>query len=381
MPLSFGGSLPLSARLAAFYFAFFAYSAAFLAYFPPYLAARGLALEEIALVLSLPAAARMFAPAAWGWLADRSGEQRAIVLLACASMVACFALIPLAEGLLAIAALIGATGVLSSGALPLVESITVGMAGGPGRYGPIRLWGSVGFVAVALGGGVWLDFMPVKGLPQWLTAFALAALAVAAVLPRGARHTVAPPMRIAIPPGARAVLAAGFCMALAHGVLYAFFTLHLQRLGYSGTAIGILWTLGVLAEIVLFARLPALFRRYSLSTILAASFLCAAVRFIAIGWAASMLWVLVLAQLLHAATFGAHHAASVTAIHRLFPPNAQARGQSLFFSLSYGAGGAAGALLGGAAWQASGPALAFSLAALAGLAGAYFAYALKRTGF
>ena len=373
-------SLPLPARLAAFYFAFFAYSAAFLAYFPPYLAARGLEAGEIAFVLSLPAAARMFAPAAWGWLADRSGKQRAIVLLACASMVTCFALMPLVDGLIPIAALIGATGVFSSGALPLVESMTIGMPRGPARYGPIRLWGSVGFVAVALCGGVWLDFMPVKGLPQWLTAFALAALGAAVLLPRGTRHAKAPPLRIAIPLGARAVLAAGFCMALAHGVLYAFLTLHLQRLGYSGTAIGILWTLGVLAEIVLFARLPAVFRRYSLSTILAASFLCAAIRFFVIGWLASALWLLVLAQLLHAATFGAHHAASVTAIHRLFPPNAQARGQSLFFSLSYGAGGAAGALLGGAAWQASGPALAFSLAGLAGLAGAYFAYALKRTG-
>lgn len=373
-------SVPLPPRLAAFYFAFFAYSAAFLAYFPPYLAARGLEAGEIAFVLSLPAAARMFAPAAWGWLADRSGEQRAIVLLSCASMVACFALIPLVEGLVPIAALVGATGVFSSGALPLVESMAIGMPGGPGRYGPIRLWGSIGFVAVALCGGIWLDLMPVKGLPLWLTAFALAAFAAGAVLPRGVRHATAPPLRIAIPPGARAVLAAGFFMALAHGVLYAFFTLHLQRSGYSGTAIGILWTLGVLAEIVLFARLPALFARYSLSTILLASFLCAALRFMAIGWAASLLWLLVLAQLLHAATFGAHHAASVTAIHRLFPPHAQARGQSVFFSLSYGAGGAAGALLAGWAWQASGPALAFSLAGAAGLAGAYFAYALKRTG-
>lgn len=380
MALSFAGSLAPATRLASFYFAFFAYSAAYLAYFPPYLAARGLSAGEIAFVLSLPAAARMFAPAAWGWLADHSGAQRGIVLLSCASMIACFALLPLAQGVGSIAVIIAATGVFSSGALPLVEAITVGLPGGPGRYGPIRLWGSVGFVAVALAGGVWLDLMPVTSLPQWLVAFALAALIAAIGLPRGARHPASPPLRISIPPGARAVIAAGFCMALAHGTLYAFFTLHLQRLGYSGMAIGVMWTLGVIAEIGIFAFLPALFRRYSLSTLLVASFLCAAVRFAAIAWAASLLWVLVAAQLLHAATFGSFHAASVAAIHRLFPQQAQARGQSIFFSLSYGAGGAAGSLVAGWAWEASGPGLAFSLAALAALVGAYFAYALKRTG-
>ncbi|HYT48718.1 MAG TPA: MFS transporter, partial [Burkholderiales bacterium] len=97
-------------------------------------------------------------------------------------------------------------------------------------------------------------------------------------------------------------------------------------------------------------------------------------------WAAAELWILVAAQLLHAASFGAFHAASVAAVHRVFPHAAQARGQTLFSSLSYGAGGAAGALLAGWAWEASGPGPAFSVSALAALAGAYFAHRLKRAG-
>jgi PPP family 3-phenylpropionic acid transporter len=144
--------------------------------------------------------------------------------------------------------------------------------------------------------------------------------------------------------------------------------------------IGGLWTLGVLAEIVVFLCLPALFRRHSLSAILLASFACAVARFIAIGWLPPSLWILVPAQLLHAATFGAFHAASVAAVHRLFPESAQARGQTLFSSLSYGAGGAAGALIAGWAWETSGPALAFSASAAAALVGACFAYRLKRFG-
>ena len=203
---------------------------------------------------------------------------------------------------------------------------------------------------------------------------------VTSTLPAGAAHPAALALKIEFPPGAGAVLGAGFCMAAAHGVLYSFFTLHLQRQGYSGTAIGLLWTIGVVAEIAVFAWLPSLFRRYALSQILLFSLVCAVARFLAIAWLASAPWVLVAAQVLHAATFGAFHAAAVAAIHRVFPRHAQARGQSLFSSLAYGAGGAAGALVAGWAWQSSGPELAFTLAALSGLVGSYFAYALKRAG-
>lgn len=385
-------AFPLPARLAAFYFAFFAYSAAYVAYFPLYLAARGLEAGEIALVLALPQVARVFAPAGWGWLADRFGAQRAVVVLSCAVMVACFAALPFAHGLNAIALLIGITGIFSAGALPLVEAMTFGaLARGSdgadrpagsnaGRYGPIRLWGSVGFIAIVMAGGAWLDVGSVDILPASLVVMALAALAVALGLPAGARHATSPALRMEIPAAAHAILGAGFCMALAHGALYSFFTLHLQREGYSGTAAGALWMLGVVAEIVVFAYLPALFRRYALSAILLFSFACAVVRFAAIAWLAGVPWVLALAQVLHAATFGSFHAAAVAAIHRVFPPAAQARGQALFSSLSYGAGGAAGAMMAGYAWQLSGPGLTFSLAALAGLLGSYFAYALRRSG-
>jgi PPP family 3-phenylpropionic acid transporter len=264
----------------------------------------------------------------------------------------------------------------------LVEAIALAsLAHNPGRYGPIRLWGSVGFIAVVLGGGAWLDYGPIQTLPALLAALALGALAAATFLPatrpraREGSHQAVPNSA-----AARAVLGAGFCMAAAHGVLYAFFTLHLQNKGYSATMIGVLWTLGVLAEIVVFVYLPVLFRRFALSTILTASLGLAVARFLGIAWFADVLWVLVPAQLLHAATFGSFHAAAVAAVHRIFPPEAQSRGQSLFSSLSYGAGGAAGALLGGWAWQSAGPGMAFSAGAAAALAGAYFASRLKRAG-
>jgi PPP family 3-phenylpropionic acid transporter len=372
--------MPLSFRLGAFYFAFFAYSGAYVAWFPLYLAGRGLGAGEIALVLALPPLVRMFAPAAWGWLADRTGASRAIVAFACAANAACFAALPFIDGLLPIAALFAATSVLSAGALPLVEAITFARLGAQqGKYGPIRLWGSFGFIATVLGGGAWLEVRPVATLSGVLLACALATLAVALLLPGSTPH---PSRRVSlrVPAGAVIVLGSGFLMSFAHGALYVFLTLHLQRLGYSETFIGFAWTLGVLAEILVFLWLPALFRRCPLWAILAASCALGALRFLLIGWAADVAWLLLLAQVLHAATFGSFHAAAVAAVHRVFPPEAGARGQTLFSSLSYGAGGAAGALAAGWGWELGGAGLAFSLAAAAAGVGVHLAYRLKRAG-
>jgi PPP family 3-phenylpropionic acid transporter len=370
-----------SARLAAFYFAFFLYVGLMVAYLPAYLAARGLGVGAIAGVLALPQIVRMFAPALWGWVADRTGAQRLIVIVGCAANAACFFLVPTVSDAAGIALLIGSASLVSAAALPLVEAITLGtLAGHSGRYGPIRVWGSIGFIVAVLGGGAWLERHATEMLAPALVWSGLASVIAALVLPRARVHVAAASAPFALSREARLILACGFCMAVAHGTLYAFFTLHLQHAGYGTSLIGALWTLGVVAEILVFLALPAIFRHASLSTILAASCLIGALRFLLIGWAADWPWVLVAAQLMHAATFGAFHAASVAAIHRVFPAAAHGRGQTLFSSLAYGAGGAAGALCAGWTWEIAGPGAAFTLSALAAGTGVFLAYPLKRAG-
>jgi PPP family 3-phenylpropionic acid transporter len=373
--------MPVSFRLGAYYFASFVGVALLVAYFPPYLASRGLTPTEIAWVLALPQLARVAAPAAWGAIADRSTAQRAIVIAACAANAVCYALLPAMSGFAAIAWLVALTSLVSTAALPLVEAITLNaLAGQAGRYGPIRLWGSIGFMAAVLAGGAWLDAHDVRFVPYALFVFAAATLGASFALPAPAAPVAPRAARFGLSRSAAALLTSAFCTAAAHGTLYAFFTLHLQRLGYSASLIGFLWMLGVLAEVGVFLYLPALFRRYALSTLLIASAACGVVRFLAIGWMAQWLVVLLAAQVPHAATFGSYHAAAVAAVQRLFSAHAQALGQTLFSSVGYGAGGALGALAAGWAWEAAGPGLAFSLAALAALMGLFFAYPLKRAG-
>lgn len=368
--------MPPDVRLSTFFGAYFVYVGAFVPYFALYLAARGFGAAEIALVMAMPQLARVVAPSFWGWLADRSGAARAIVVGSVAALLAGYALASAVDGVLALAGVMLAMSLASAGALPLVEALTLAtIAGRPGRYGPIRLWGSVGFIAGVLGTGLWLDAHAPHTLLPVLMALLVLALGVSLGLPPWrAPHAADAPMarlpdvlrRIEV----RAFFAACFCMAAAHGALYGFFSLHAQALGYSKSAIGALWTLGVLAEIGVFLAWPQLTRRWSLRALLVASFLCAGARFLAIGWGTHVLALLVVAQLLHAATFGVHHAASVAAVQRLFPGRLHATGQTLYSSLSYGLGGGVGLLAAGWTWEALGAGASFSLSAAFALAGA-----------
>lgn len=364
-------------RLAAYYFAYFAYAGVMVPYFALYLAALGCSATEIATVLAMPQVARIFAPAAWGWIADRSGARRSIVIFGGAALVVGYGTLFFVRDTAGIALVMLVMSVLSAGALPIVESIALGALGaGSGRYGPVRLWGSVSFIVSVLLAGVWLDTAPAQALLVPIFLLAVAAFASAFALPETTLEAApgAAPSLLAVlrQPEVAALLGACFCMVLAHGALYAFFTLHLERAGYAKSTIGMLWTLGVLAEIVVFIWLPRLFKAFTLRTLLLASFALAAVRFAATGWGVEWLAVLVFAQLLHAATFAVYHSASVAVIHRLFEGRLQARGQAIYTSLSYGLGGTTGTLLAGWTWTTLGPGATFGVSAGAATLGAIF---------
>ncbi|TAK45720.1 MAG: MFS transporter [Betaproteobacteria bacterium] len=367
-------------RLAAFYFVYFCHLGAFVAYFSLWLEARGHAPAEIAAALAAAQFVRIVAPGAWGWLADVwsariPGGRRGLVALSSLCAALCLALLPLAASLQAVFAVVALTALFTSGILPLVEATTLGVLGARiERYGPVRVWGSVGFIVSVLAVGSLLDRQPVAVLVPIIAAWMLLAALSALALPRARAAPAergAPGLRRVLrEPRVAALFAACFCMSVAHGALYVFYSIHLVGAGYSKTVVGLLWTLGVVAEIVLFLALPILFRRYSLRALLLASFAAAAVRFVAIGWGVGSLALLAAAQLLHALTFGAYHSAAVAAVHRLFTGALAVRGQALYASLSYGLGGAAGMLLAGWSWSALGPAATFGLSGAFGVAGA-----------
>jgi PPP family 3-phenylpropionic acid transporter len=361
-------------RLSAFYFAYFAQVGAAAPYFSLYLASLGLAAAQIGVLLSLGQLMRVVGPNFWGWVADRSGQRARIIGVTLALGGACFAGFFFVDSFWGMFALLLALGFFTSASMPLTESLTLAhLRGATSRYGAIRVWGSVGFVVTVTLVGYALDALPVANL-LWmvLVTYALSwfcALALPDAPGGGGNKGAEPVWNILRRPEVAALLGACFLMTIAHGPLYAFFSIYLVDHGYSKAAVGWMWNFGVIAEILVFLLMPQMLRRYSLSGILLLCFAATVLRFLMIGWGVGSAPVLFAAQLLHGLSFGAYHAAAVTAIHRWFQGAHQVRGQAIYLSVSFGAGGVLGSMLSGLGWESIGPAWTFSAAAFAALAG------------
>ena len=361
-------------RLSAFYFAYFAQVGAAAPYFSLYLASLGLTAAQMGVLLSLGQLMRVGGPNFWGWVADRSAQRVRIIGITLACGCLCFAGFFFVTSFWGLFALLLVLGFFSSASMPLTESLTLAhLRGAVSRYGSIRVWGSVGFILTVTLVGYALDSLPVASLLRMVLAtYALSwvcSLAIPEARGGGGQTESEPVWSILRRPEVAALLAACFLMAQAHGPLYAFYSLYLVDHGYSKAAVGWMWSLGVIAEIVVFLLMPALMRRHSLTRILLVCFAATVLRFLLIGWGVDSTPVLIAAQLLHGLTFGAYHAAAVTAIHRWFQGAHQVRGQAIYLSVSFGAGGVLGSMLSGLGWDSIGPAWTFSAAALAALAG------------
>lgn len=361
-------------RLAGYYFFYFAFIGAFSPYFGLYLQSLKFSAWDIGLLMSQMQLMRLFGPNLWGWLADHSGRRLAIVRLAGAISLAGFTAFFWLDRLGGMLVAMAFLAFFWSAALPLVETLTFDhLRSAQGNYSRIRLWGSVGFIVAVLGTGWLLDFVPIDGV-LWVCWSVLAGiLACAGVLPEAgepSHHRESLPIAdILRQPRVRALLAACFAMSAAHGALYVFYSIHLADHHYSKFEVGALWSLGVVAEIGIFLIMGRLARRYSLRAILAACFAAAVLRFLLIGWAVDVVAVAVFAQLLHGLTFGAYHAAAIAAVNQWFPGRAQGRGQALYSSISFGAGGLLGGLISGWIWEPLGAGWTYSLSAAFALAG------------
>jgi PPP family 3-phenylpropionic acid transporter len=165
-----------------------------------------------------------------------------------------------------------------------------------------------------------------------------------------------------------------FLMQASHGPYYAFYSIYMTDHGYGETLIGQLWALGVVAEVGLFVIMHRLLGRFGARRVLIASLLLAALRWLMIGFLADSLVAVLFAQLLHAATFGTFHAAGIHLVHHYFRGSLQGRGQALYSSVSFGAGGAVGSLASGYTWDGLGPGPTFAFASLVALLGAFAAW-------
>jgi len=343
-------------RIAGFYFFYYAFVGMFSPYWSLYLQSIHFDAIEIAILMSIQPVMRMVAPNIWGWLADHSGRSRDVVVAA-ASLSALFYLGVFATtsfwGLFLVLALMS---FFWSASMPLVEATTLSYLGkNAAHYGRIRSWGSIGFIVSVVGLGYAFDYIAIAWLLWAGLVCEIGILIFSRQMPATAvlaHHTDSQPIRqIVLQPRVLALFGACFLMSVAHGPYYTFYSIYLVEHGYAKSAVGGLWALGVICEIGVFFLMPALVRRFGFTRILLASFAAAVLRFLLIGWAVDVVVLLLFAQVLHALTFGSYHAASVGLVHQFFQGRHQSKGQALFGSVTYGAGGMLGGLASGPIWQ------------------------------
>jgi PPP family 3-phenylpropionic acid transporter len=355
-----------SAPLAAFYLTNFAVLGIYLPYFTLYLQGLGMTSWQIGVLIAAVPIGKILCGPLWTLWADRTGMGKGLAVLSTLLSAAAFALVLAADQFVALCIILYLYAALLAPQLPIVEAITLDLSERHHwQYGRIRAWGSVGFIAAALLGGVLFDLYPLRWVVPVLLALMVLNLAAAALLPTGEPPHGSPDPALRPRPEAAGVVPFFACtllMQASHGAYYAFFSIVLAEAGYRRGTIGVLWASGVVAEIVTMVGAGWLLARLGVAALFT---LCLSLAVLRWGICASTVWLpaIMAAQLLHAFTFGAFHVAGVTGTHRLFPRSLRASGQSLYSGVTYGAGNVIGFLGAGALFGWGGTPWLFGLSA------------------
>lgn len=336
--------------LAAFYLLIFAAVGSSMPWLPPLLASRGFSAAMIGVALAVGALTRVALPPLYGKWADRAPAARPLLVVA-ASLTGVFAaLLSVVSSVWGIYLILFGLGAASVPLIPLAETLTLRRLGEHGTsYGQIRLWGSVGFIIAAIGGGYMVQRFGLRTVPWLIAVPYVAAAFVARILPpttgAPARSSVVTERELHLRALIPLYLAAGLGQG-SHGPYYAFFTLQMEQRGLSSPATGALWSLGVVAEIALMAGAPRLLAPASLMTALRMALVLSTVRWslmaAAPGWS-----VIAVGQLLHAASFALLHITAVQLVGERAPLGSAHRAQAWLSVATGGIGTGLGILLAG----------------------------------
>jgi PPP family 3-phenylpropionic acid transporter len=358
-----------SLNFALFFFAYYGYVGVFSPYASLYFADRGLSATQIGILMSLMQVMRIFGPNVWGWVADQSRRRVLVLRLTSVAAALTFCGMFVGQSFMFFFALMVTVNLFTSAQGPISEALMLSsMRGDLTHYGRVRLWGSVGFIVLVTLSGYALDWQGIELMP-WIALLMLVMVTSVtfSLHEEPATQHAQPSNSVRELLSRKSVLsffASTFLMIAAHSSLYVYYSLYLSDMGYSKSVIGLMWSLGVIAEILFFFYQAPLFRRFGVRKLMLFSLGIAVIRFLMIGWGAQSLAILLVAQVLHAATFGVHHSASVATLQRWFAGPLQARGQALYISISYGLGGTVGGLLLSACWDTFGARWVYVLAAI-----------------
>ncbi len=366
-------------RLSGFYFFYFASLGALAPYWGLYLKSLGFTAAAIGIMMAIIMATKIVSPNIWGWVADHTGKRMAIVRLGGLLSVIAFAGVFISQDYWWLVGVMMVFSFFWNATLPQFEATTFSHLGEQThRYSSVRLWGSVGFIVAVWIIGQQLEGSKISYLPLILMGLFITIWVSSLVVPEEAAGHLPithEPLRVVLKrPEVRGLLIVCFLMQMGHGPYYTFYSIYMQDYGYSLSFIGFLWALGVFAEVLIFMRMHKLVPKFGLKRLLVVSLLIASCRWLIIAFFPVTMPLMVMAQILHAASFGLYHAVAIQLIHTYFVGKHQGKGQALYSSISFGAGGAIGSLYAGYTWDSLGTTATFVIAAMVSLVAAYIAY-------
>ncbi len=335
------------------YFSVLGLSVPFLAVF---LDGRGFDSVEIGEMLAIITATRIFGPTLWAVFADKTGKQLPVIRLGAFLAFITFALLYVADGYWGLTISLALFSLFWTAILPQLEVMTLtSIRRSPKIYARIRLWGSVGFIALAVVAGelverysadVFITLGTLILLLLWLST-----LVHKQPKQRPAKHIDEGSIyKKLFQSNFIFFFIAGLLLQVSFGPYYAFLGLYIRQLEYPTYAIGLFISIGVIAEIGIFIVAGRLFQLFGIKFLIFMSLLLTTVRWYLTGVYGDMAWVFAFAQILHAASFGLYHSASMQFIQQHFSRNQQNRGQAIYIGGVYGVGGALGAYAAGIFW-------------------------------
>ncbi len=373
-------SLQRSYRLLSrFYFFYFASLGVLVPFWSLYLNYLHFSSLQIGQLIATLAISKIVAPYLWGWVADRTGYHIRIVQITSALSVLSFIPLIWVSDFWAILFFMLLFSFFWNASLPQFEVVTLARLGmDKYRYSQIRLWGSLGFIiTVVLLGGLF-EVISIKWLPViLLIMFVLIWLSSLPVEEHHQQEKPGEPIwAILKVPQVMALLVSCFFIQVSHGPYYTFYSLFMESLEYSRFSIGLFWSLGVFAEVILFLYMYRLLKARQASFWLTVALLLTSLRWVLMAWFSEIVWLVIITQCLHAASFGMFHAAAIHLIQDFFPKH-RGRGQALYASVSFGIGGAVGSLYAGSFWDRASPTVTFMIAAAVAFLGFLVSFRVK----
>jgi PPP family 3-phenylpropionic acid transporter len=303
----------------------------------------------------------------WGALADRFLIRRPIYIFCNFVSTAIWALFLLTTDFWAMLAITAFYGFFYAPIIAFLESFSMDLlAQEKTRYGQLRAWGSLSFVLIVIITGRLIDALSTEVILILILTGSLIHALVSINVPsvkQVRQSTFSASAKTLLNRRVVIFLTCAFLMLASHGTYYGFFSIHLERLGFSGSFIGITWALASVAEIFVMINSERILKRYSHENILIFSFIAAFIRWMILFYATSAVLIL-FSQLLHAITYGAFHVASILYMDKLTPKDAKTLGQTVNNAVTYGFGIMAGFLFNGYYFEIVGAPILFIISAI-----------------